>query len=999
MDRELGDPSKIKLPNRVISKRERHGKSASAKKWNDLDLEALIAVVDEQFEERIRNKPAELKTCLKYMRHVRDYVSHIEGEPNIPELIKYTSILHEFLRFIDAPKAIHEGLDELERELFQARSIQLGVDTPLDASTSSGHEKREQFHAVDKDPFEQFERLLESHDEFIGRSTIVGRIREFISAHKSGTLILEASLGGGKSALIAQCVRKVFAKATPALSYWFYNRLHRLTHPDDCLRTLYEQLVKIHEIEQAERLATTDQSRTLLAKFERLLKNHVAPKLGENKQLIFIDALDEAGTDGELSAYLSLPWHLPDGVFVIASTRANMELSEMMESRKDITPLKLDDLKAENQVDAAEFVDVKLDGKSIDEATRAEISRLGAGNFCVLNQLCLYASESLRRDKVAEFLRRLAKAPDRLAAIYDERCWRRLPDAQLDKICEVAALILECRDHATDSIAVEVLDNGLGKWRVARNHLAEYLQSWPQADDSMSYSFKDQAFAEYLQTKLSQSYTDRANEGLATMCLRWNEDLKGTLRQYAVQFGPEHLCRTEKWSELERLLTDLQFVEEKFRLGMARSLAADYRRAVEQHPEWREESLTPWSEEMMKAGRCWRAELNKKWTSDDPDSVELPTHFPFPDPPATSRLRALLLNVSRGRSQHRNTHIARFQVFHAFVTNLANLLTSYPEVTLALAFNFSGTLAKQAEEQLTELGTPWFEEHPRPYVDPRAIPQPTLRVKATAFSVSDDGKRCVTGDENGELRFWDLTTGYSVGFPKSKETHDCEVTRLLLSVDGSRVISFGGDGSIAAHEFDSCHRLWRKSYSDLLDLTDAACSPEASIVATVGGDDEVHVIDGDTGEVLCKLNDPKVQGITNIHVVPERFEILVVYNEGDCATWDLRTVVSTASEIGEWEEADQPDDETTEPDEDKLFDFWNRGSESADGRIAARVNDPWGNGIHIYADDEPTTGFALEGDGGSHLVANGRVLWINTRDSLVEFNNAQFPDKPELWND
>jgi WD40 repeat protein len=258
----------------------------------------------------------------------------------------------------------------------------------------------------------------------------------------------------------------------------------------------------------------------------------------------------------------------------------------------------------------------------------------------------------------------------------------------------------------------------------------------------------------------------------------------------------------------------------------------------------------------------------------------------------------------------------------------------------------------------------------------------------------------VTGDAQGELRFWDLTTGDCVGI--KKPDYDDEVTQILLSVDGSRVISFGNDGSIAGYEFEGGRVLWRNSDPELPQVTAAACSLEGSIIATVGSDNKVRVFDGYNGEVLRALPDPEVEGITSIHVVPERFEILVFCDDGkraawDLRTWELKTLVSSAIEpweSGEWE---LPEDEVSDQDVDDLADFWHRGMESADGRIAVRRNNS--DGVGVYADGELTTIVFLESDDGAckleskiYLAANGRVLWMNTRDWTIEFNKTQCPE-------
>ncbi|MBI2477478.1 MAG: hypothetical protein HYV60_02135 [Planctomycetia bacterium] len=114
-----------------------------------------------------------------------------------------------------------------------------------------------------------------------------------------------------------------------------------MTDPTDCLRTLYDQLVKLHDIEDAETLGAAQNPRDLSLAFRRLPTKNIAPRLGDTKQIILIDSLDEARTDTELTAYQALPNQLPSGVVVIASTRSIPERIEVLNRREHIQHLNL----------------------------------------------------------------------------------------------------------------------------------------------------------------------------------------------------------------------------------------------------------------------------------------------------------------------------------------------------------------------------------------------------------------------------------------------------------------------------------------------------------------------------------------------------------------------------------------------------------------------------------------------------------------------------------
>src|SRR5262249_51198180 len=141
------------------------------------------------------------------------------------------------------------------------------------------------------------------------------------------------------------------------------------------------------------------------AKLVNLLCQEIAPRLAPGRpQLLFVDALDEA--DG--NAFQALPENLPEGVYVIASTRPVVERTTLAR-RAHLHWLNLDDpdLRVADHADGFEYVQRELAAAELPAATLEAIARVGAGNFLVLKLLCQHVRVTLPPEQVADFLRRL----------------------------------------------------------------------------------------------------------------------------------------------------------------------------------------------------------------------------------------------------------------------------------------------------------------------------------------------------------------------------------------------------------------------------------------------------------------------------------------------------------------------------------------------------------------------------------------------------------------
>ena len=153
----------------------------------------------------------------------------------------------------------------------------------------------------------RFDELLQDHALFGGRADAVAAIQQFIADPHGGYLFITGLSGYGKTALLAQWVRRYGAV------YHFINQVYGTDDEDFFLRNLCQQLVACHKLGGRLPIPTTE----LQDLYPSLLR--LPPPNGQTVVLV-IDGLDEAGWEwARRSNYF--PSHLPYGVKVIFSAR------------------------------------------------------------------------------------------------------------------------------------------------------------------------------------------------------------------------------------------------------------------------------------------------------------------------------------------------------------------------------------------------------------------------------------------------------------------------------------------------------------------------------------------------------------------------------------------------------------------------------------------------------------------------------------------------------
>jgi len=351
--------------------------------------------------------------------------------------------------------------------------------------------------------FISFQTLIEDRTKnFTGRKFMFDKIDNILreKTFPCGYVIIEGDPGIGKSALMAQLVKKC-----DYFIHHFNVALQSIDKPQQFLGNVCARIISCYDLPYETLPQGYEQDGSFLS---RILEE-VALKLGRDERLIIvIDALDEVNDarDQGPNNLLFLPAILPKNVYVIAATR---RLQDLRLRVSDLFRIYLDAAATENSRDAEDFVRQQVRQKGIarwiadrdldPEEFAAVLTAKSEGNFMYLHYVLPAIERGLFAGKELEDL------PDGLKAYYRQH-WAQMrqtgPDI-FDELYRPVVCVLAASKEAVDveqiaewtKLRPSQVRGVLGTWR-------EFLHEEKRVDGAKLYRIYHTTFREFLQDEV-----------------------------------------------------------------------------------------------------------------------------------------------------------------------------------------------------------------------------------------------------------------------------------------------------------------------------------------------------------------------------------------------------------------------------------------------------------------------------------------------------------------
>jgi WD40 repeat protein len=667
----------------------------------------------------------------------------------------------------------------------------------------------------EKDPLDL---EIEAHKEFgkerckffIGREENLDKIKNYLGTPNSKPMIVYGESGSGKSALMAKAIEDSspdfygIKEEDYIYKDEFIARFIGATPESSDLRSLLESLIKqITKIYHRDDSNIPTEYNDLIQDFKERLNFATA----EKPLFIFLDALDQLSDSDSAHNFTWIPDELPENVNIILSTLKE-PFQSYIENRipndNSDEVLKLDEGK--------ELIESWLNDvgrKLTDEQENEVISKFEANGLPLYLKLAFEEAKNwksyspvpeLKPDipGIIHFMFERLSRPENHGEILVSHSLGYLSAAKNglteDEVLDILALDDEVfnltkkfHEPTEEKLPVAI-------WSRLYFDLEPYLTE-RSADETTLLVFYHRQLGEvagekYLDNTVKKSRHQLIAKYFYKQDLYFEKDEERTYNVRKVSELPYQETYGEQWNNLEETLTNLHFVDAKCTVGRTYELIRDYNLALDMHPDsWKEKKkrlqhkdrLNKYIEDLIDYSEGKIKQLDiipsvKLWTKEE---IKKDTERIINNPEQLDIIKA----------------------FSQFLNSQSYALAEYgtiPGLTIQEAYNYadSGPVTKNAENVINETQQPlilrdknWrLEYNPHPLLlKILNHPDPVFDVAITA-----DGRKIISGCEDGNVRVWDLKTGEKLMTLEGQLSQN----PVAVTADNAKIISSNKNGDI-----------------------------------------------------------------------------------------------------------------------------------------------------------------------------------------------------------
>jgi WD40 repeat protein len=156
----------------------------------------------------------------------------------------------------------------------------------------------------------------------------------------------------------------------------------------------------------------------------------------------------------------------------------------------------------------------------------------------------------------------------------------------------------------------------------------------------------------------------------------------------------------------------------------------------------------------------------------------------------------------------------------------------------------------------------------------------------SATAISNDGKRLLTGEDDGLVTLWDVESDGTAPLCKFEGHFPRAVFACALLPGGTRGVTCGDDNTLIVWDLETGHRIRRISTVDSIPLV-LSCNPDGTLAATGCNDGQIYIWNLATGKCVATLSHKA--SLCSILFSPNGRQLAAGYSDGHVILWDTST--------------------------------------------------------------------------------------------------------------